>query len=267
VATVTGVDTLKPLKFAAVVILLLSSCTKEKESGQVDTETEISTSEANDTIGLLPAEVPATLSDSASTYQYSARFPRTGESVVDTLIEQFVRAQIDSFLLQAPKELGNSNWISELDINYSSSTFPPHVLCYKLDRYVFTGGAHGLTSVTTMIFDMDKIQLLQLSDLFLPRAHFAESLSVMSRAELRINLGNMLNDDMLNSGTVPKPGNFSRFMLAPRDLVIFFEQYAVAPYAAGVQVVTIPLARLAPILKPEFRPVVKSASNLSRSGE
>ena len=250
--------------FSMVVLLILViGCQKKVERADIQPDVV----DTADTVGLLPVEVPATLSDSTANYQYSARFPRTGEPVVDTLIEQFVQMQIDSFTAHAPKDIGNPNWISELDINYSSSTFPPHILCYKFDTYVFTGGAHGNTAVTTMIFDMDTKQLLQLSDIFLPEAHFAESLSVMSRVELRENLGKMLNEEMLESGTTPTPDNFARFMLAPRDLVIFFEQYAVAPYAAGVQVVTIPLARLAPILKPEFRPSPESDAGSPETGE
>ena len=77
---------------------------------------------------------------------------------------------------------------------------------------------------------------------------------VISRTELRDILGDMLNEEMLENGTSKDLANFSRFMLAPRDLVIFFEPYAVAPYAAGVQVVSIPLTRLGALLKPEFRP-------------
>jgi hypothetical protein len=245
-----------------VLLILVIGCQKEVERADIQPDVV----DTADTVGLLPAEVPATLSDSTVNYQYSARFPRTGEPVVDTLIEQFVQMQIDNFAAHTPKDLDNPNWISELDINYSSSTFPPHILCYKFDTYVFTGGAHGNTAVTTMIFDMDTKQLLQLSDIFLPNARFAESLSVISRAELRDKLGEMLNEEMLESGTTPVPGNFARFMLAPRDLVIFFEQYAVAPYAAGVQVVTIPLARLAPILKPEFRPTSDPPAIVPDSG-
>ncbi|MCM2271376.1 MAG: DUF3298 and DUF4163 domain-containing protein [candidate division Zixibacteria bacterium] len=239
-----------------LLLALMAGCQKEVERTDGPPETVDSSA---DTVGLLPAEVPAMLTDSAATYRYSARFPRTGEAIIDTLIEQFVRSQIDSFV-DAPAGQPNPDWISELDINYSSSTFPPHILCYKFDAYMFTGGAHGMTSVTTMMFDMDNNHLLTLSDLFVPRSRFADTLSLLSRAELRNILGDMLNEEMLASGTEPNEANFSRFMLAPRDLVIFFEQYAVAPYAAGVQVITIPLARLAPILKPEFQAVSKPLS-------
>lgn len=240
-----------------LLLALMAGCQKEAERTDRPPETVDS---AADTVGLLPAEVPSMLTDSAATYRYSARFPRTGEAIIDTLIEQFVRSQIDSFVANAPASQPNPDWISELDINYSSSTFPPHILCYKFDAYMFTGGAHGMTSVTTMMFDMDKNHLLALSDLFVAKSRFADTLSQLSRAELRNILGDMLNEDMLASGTEPNEANFSRFMLAPRDLVIFFEQYAVAPYAAGVQVITIPLSRLAPILKPEFRAVSEPQS-------
>lgn len=247
---------MKQVGHIGVILLLVLAVGCQTKVERADTKPEVVDTSA-DTIGLLPEEQPAMLTDSTATYQYSARFPRTGEAIIDTLIEQFVRSQIDSFVAQAPDSQPSPNWLSELDINYSSSTFPPHILCYKFDAYMFTGGAHGMTSVTTMMFDMDKTHLLTLSDLFVAKSRFADTLSLISRAELRNILGDMLNEDMLASGTEPNEANFSRFMLAPRDLVIFFEQYAVAPYAAGVQVITIPLARLAPILRPEFRAVTE----------
>ncbi|MBK7141994.1 MAG: DUF3298 domain-containing protein [bacterium] len=250
---------------AGVLIILTLSCAKEKESAQLPPPEEETTSQAGDTLGLLPLEEPAAISDSTAAYRYSARFPRTGEPIVDTLIEQFVKTQIDSFVALAPDSLTDQTWPSELDINYSSSVYPPSIVCFKFDSYQFTGGAHGMTTVTTLNFNLATRNLLLLTDLFERRAKVAESLSVYSRAELRQTLGEMLVDEMLEVGTEPDLANFSRFMLAPRDLVIFFEPYAVAPYAAGEQVVSIPLARLEKLLKPEFRPKAEAVSDSTRS--
>lgn len=238
---------------AVSMLLLTLACSQKQEAEQVIPPPEEISSNAGDTLGLLPMEEPAALSDSTEFYSYSARFPRTGEAVIDTLIEEFVRAQIDSFVASAPDSLETPHWQAELDINYSSSVFPPNIACFKFDEYTFTGGAHGMTTVTTLNFNMQTHRLLQLSDLFERRTKVADTLSVIARAELRQNLGEMLNEEIVDLGTEPKLANFSRFMLAPRDLVIFFEPYAVAPYAAGVQVVSIPLDRLAKLLRPEFR--------------
>ena len=55
----------------------------------------------------------------------------------------------------------------------------------------------------------------------------------------------MYNDDMLRSGTAPEAENFSSFALTPEGIRIFFQPYQVAPWAAGPQVVDIPLDALA----------------------
>ena len=52
-------------------------------------------------------------------------------------------------------------------------------------------------------------------------------------------------DDMLRSGTAPEAENFSSFALTPEGIRIFFQPYQVAPWAAGSQVVDIPLDALA----------------------
>jgi len=48
--------------------------------------------------------------------------------------------------------------------------------------------------------------------------------------------------------------NYQNWVLTPDALVFTFEQYQVAPYAAGPQTVTIPLSDVQDILAPEFAP-------------
>ena len=51
---------------------------------------------------------------------------------------------------------------------------------------------------------------------------------------------------MIQEGTTPDAENFSRFSLTPAGIRFYFPPYQVAPWAAGMQPVDIPLAELAP---------------------
>jgi len=68
-------------------------------------------------------------------------------------------------------------------------------------------------------------------------------------------VGDMSDADWIARGTAPVPENYENWVLTPDALVFTFEPYQVAAYAAGPQIVTIPLADLADILAPEFSPV------------
>jgi hypothetical protein len=58
--------------------------------------------------------------------------------------------------------------------------------------------------------------------------------------------------DWIKKGTSADPSNYSRFILKGRNLVIYFEPYAVAPYSAGTIQVKIPLQNIIGVLAPSF---------------
>lgn len=64
----------------------------------------------------------------------------------------------------------------------------------------------------------------------------------------------------LASGTEPTADNYATWAITPGGLEITFGQYQVAPYAAGMPVVTIPVAHLAGLMDPNgpLDPLAKS---------
>ena len=105
--------------------------------------------------------------------------------------------------------------------------------------------AHQAVDTFQNTYDMKSGALIDLYDVF---ENLDTALDVMSRyctKALTKSLGDMYNDDMLRSGTAPEAENFSSFALTPEGIRIFFQPYQVAPWAAGSQVVDIPLDALA----------------------
>ncbi|SYZ71859.1 hypothetical protein TRIP_C10058 [Candidatus Zixiibacteriota bacterium] len=185
-------------------------------------------------------------------YKLEIDYPSVGNRLVDTTTRNFAENEIDSFRAAIGTERLSHNWINELTMKYDAMFRPDSLLGFKFEIYTFTGGAHGNTRVVTMNFDLKNNRRLALSDLFAIGAVFLDTLSAISREDLKKQLGEYGQDDWIAKGAGPEPENFQRFLIGPDSLYFYFEQYTVAPYAAGVQKVSIPLVRLKKFLNESF---------------
>ncbi|NJR12921.1 DUF3298 domain-containing protein [bacterium] len=99
---------------------------------------------------------------------------------------------------------------------------------------------------------MAQERTLSLADLFQDGADPYALLAPLARADLTERLPDLA--DFVNPGTEPTAENFATWILASDVLILYFPPYQVAPYAAGPQTVTIPLADLAGSLRAEYSP-------------
>ena len=114
----------------------------------------------------------------------------------------------------------------------------------------FADAAHGYTTVTTFDFDTGTGRPIPLASLFAPHSGWLATLSRASRAGIRRVLGDLTVASMLDPGTAPRASNFSAYALTPWGLRITFQDYQVAPYAAGTPTLTLPYASLARVARP-----------------
>lgn len=141
----------------------------------------------------------------------------------------------------------------ELIIQYETTAAAGgRLLSVRLHTMAYTGGAHPNNWPDTWVFDLADGRALTLDDLFPAPGGALRILAPYVRAELRAALDQMALDDMLLPGTEPMPDNYARFVLTDQGLTFLFAPYQVAPYAAGEQRVTIPMDRLAPLLRPSL---------------
>ncbi|MHB8710226.1 MAG: DUF3298 and DUF4163 domain-containing protein [Minisyncoccota bacterium] len=162
-------------------------------------------------------------------------------------------ALMKDFIVQTIDEFKTNGGTGSLQIAYliGSST---RTLSYIFTIYEDTGGAHGNTIFHTFVFDTATGKNLSLADLFTPGAPYLDTLSQISRAKLPNVIGADIADPAtISSGTTPDDKNFSNFFFDNTDFVILFPPYQVAPYAAGLQTLRIPVSELSDILKPEYR--------------
>ena len=142
-----------------------------------------------------------------------------------------------------PSEPG---WISTFDVDGSVLWADPPIVSIVLDFSVYyAGAAHPGHYAITVVWDAGRGRALTTDDVF--RAGWEEVLSREAIPVLERDLGEMADPTWIAEGAGPLAENFSRWALVEEGLVLFFDPYQVAPYAAGPQAITVPRAALADV--------------------
>lgn len=115
--------------------------------------------------------------------------------------------------------------------------------------YSYTGGAHGMTTISTINFDRAGKRVLTLPDILLP-----EKESQFWQIARRVHREWVAQqDDPLNYEGWPFQST-SMFLLTPEGLGLQYDPYAIAPYSMGTPKITISYDRLRDVLKPDYLP-------------
>jgi len=129
------------------------------------------------------------------------------------------------------------------------------VLSLYTDTYEYTGGAHGGTERQGYTVDLVSGQRLAVADLFSPGFEYQNRINQEIRSQMSAHPDNYFpNAASEFKGISPGQG----YYLAGDQLIIFFPQYEIAPYASGIPTFTIPLAQLQDGLKPDYAGLAKA---------
>ncbi len=142
-----------------------------------------------------------------------------------------------------------------LDIDYTLFDYSDTIIGIEFTIYSYTGGAHPLTVYQTFTFDLAQQRVLTLEDLFLPNTNPLDVIAPIAQQTVTTQLGDMADATWIEQGTAPDPINYQTWMITSDTLILVFQSYQVAPYAAGPQTVTIPLSQLNTILAPPFNEI------------
>lgn len=103
------------------------------------------------------------------------------------------------------------------------------------DQYTYTGGAHGSTIRTSDTWDFNSGSYLTLADFYPHNRSYRES--IMKNLEQQVNEreknspSTYFSDYPALIRSTFKPESF---FVTPQGLVIFFQQYDIAPYSTGI---------------------------------
>ena len=129
-----------------------------------------------------------------------------------------------------------------LEAGYVIHRADDSVVAIEFVAETFTGGAHPNHNTDTFNYSMKTGKLMRLADLFKPKADYLPRLARLAREQLGENL-------QFEEGLEPVSKNFSDFLLTTKGLLLYFDEYQVAPYAAGRQEALIPFAELQDIIE------------------
>jgi Protein of unknown function (DUF3298) len=136
---------------------------------------------------------------------------------------------------------------SSFDIQFKLLSPPGNVLSIKfvMEGYV-AGAAHPYQVSRTENYDLEAGKELALGDLFQPNSKYLEMISKYCAAQLtQRNIG---FTDTFTQGADPTADNYRNWNITVDGLLITFDEYQVAAYAAGPQIVTVPYIDLKSII-------------------
>lgn len=109
------------------------------------------------------------------------------------------------------------------------------------DQYEYAGGAHGLTTRTSDTWNMQKSKKIQLSDLFPHKSNVGEYVTSYITEHIVKSAEGEKSQYFEDYEKLVKD-NFKAgsFYLTKEGVVIYFQQYDIAPYAVGLPEFLIP---------------------------
>jgi hypothetical protein len=119
-------------------------------------------------------------------------------------------------------------------------------LRFKIMIYI-QGAAHPGSHMRTVTYDLEAGSDVKLVQLFLSDTNYLERLANYCIAQL---LTRDIGFDSTSSGARPLPENYGNWNITANGLLITFDEYQVAAYAAGPQEVVVPYAELQPVIDP-----------------
>jgi hypothetical protein len=125
---------------------------------------------------------------------------------------------------------------------------PGNLLSLKFSIMIYIeGSAHPGTHTRTVTYDLEAGSDVSLAQLFVSGSDYLTPIANYCIAQLKTrNIG----FEAFASGADPIPANYGSWNITPQGLMITFDEYQVAAYAAGVQEVVVPYTELQSVIDP-----------------
>jgi hypothetical protein len=168
-------------------------------------------------------------------------------------LKEIVQKNVDQFRndILANQPITPFNAGSSFDVSYELIGQRGEVWSIKFAVMSYMdGAAHPNHYTVTLNYDLAQGRELALDELFLHGVNHMGTISDYCKAELsKRDIG--FADPIFQTGADPTPENYRNWNLSNDGLLVTFDQYQVAPYAAGQQTVVIPFAILMPLASPQ----------------
>ena len=151
--------------------------------------------------------------------------------------------------LKFARERGINNY---LEMSYVVELANDKIISISFANSTYEGGAHPNHYSLTINFDLQAGREIKLTDLFKPNSNYLKVISDYCIKTLKEKSGDMTDDEWIATGAAPEAKNFDSWNIKKTGILINFDPYQVAAYAAGPQDVLIPYEKLKSILNPDL---------------
>jgi len=116
--------------------------------------------------------------------------------------------------------------------------------------YNYSGGAHGYYEDIAYNIDIKSGKFLRLSDLFLEQSNYKEIINKEIESQIKtLEMENVENKGIYQFKSI---SDNQKYYFSGNDIVIYFDLYDIAPYAAGIPEFVIDGDLVIPIIKKEY---------------
>ena len=185
-------------------------------------------------------------------FEYPQLENTTAQAAFNTATQNFSDPTIAAFRQEVDE---NEEWRAnnfpdfgnDLYVRYTT-TYQDNALAsfrFSLSTYI-AGAAHPSTQIHTITFDIISGQAVALGQLFNPGSNYLEIIANACIDDLR-------RQDLLHweEGAQAIQDNYQNWNITANGLLITFNDYQVAPHAAGIPEVTVPYGILQPVANPD----------------
>ena len=125
--------------------------------------------------------------------------------------------------------------VYEVVLNYTITYNDNDVVSLYFDEYIYCGGAHGNTIRSSQTWNLLNRKIIELKDLYRKNPNYVSSIlkEINKQIEKNIEKGNDIyfeNYCCLTSSSF----RVESFYLAKDSIVIYYQQYDIAPYSSGI---------------------------------
>lgn len=146
-----------------------------------------------------------------------------------------------------------NKFVANVDFDIKKNS--DNILSILVSYYKYAGGAHGEYENIAYNIDMRNGKFISLKTLFKEDVDYKNVIN----DEIRRQIEELIKSDEQNKGVYEfkSINDNQKFYIQDDNLVIYFDLYEIAPYAAGIPEFVINIDKIDHILKPEYREIFK----------
>jgi hypothetical protein len=176
---------------------------------------------------------------------------------VEKTINDKIKGDVNLFFEENYKEAKDNFVNNNLDgVKFEANTDfeveknTDSILSLKMRYYNYSGGAHGFYDDIAYNIDIRSGKFLELSDLFLEQSNYKDIINNEIKSQIK-SLESM-NKEIVGIYQFNTIKENQKYYFNGNNIVLYFDLYDIAPYAAGIPEFTINSDILMPIVKKEY---------------